>query len=144
MWYLVPWILLIFLWGRWMQALGLFVAAPLEGEKERKHMKKLALFGVLVALAVMPALAQAAPSTAVVNTVFKRGEYTSSRMPAPAEGVATLQRAHWYYDYNGVAWSNICQTPNFWVSFGSRYYLVGSGCVAQYNGMTASGVMVAR
>lgn len=106
-------------------------------------MKKLALFGALVALAVMPVLAQAAPSTAVVNTVLKRGEYTPSRAPAPTEGTVTLQRAHWYYDYNGVAWSNICQTPNFYVNFGSRYYVVGSGCVATYNGMTATGVMVA-
>ncbi len=127
-----------------MQALGLFFAAPLEGEKERKNMKKLALFGALVALAVMPALAQAAPSTAAVNAVFKRGQYTPYQVPAPPEGVATLRRAAWYYDYNGVAWSNICQTPNFWVSFGSRYYIVGSGCVASYGGMTATGIMVAR
>ncbi len=121
---------------------GLCIAAPLEGEKERKYMKKLALFGALVALAVVPVLAQAAPSTAVVNTVLKRGEYTPPRAPVTAEGGATLQRTHWYYDYNGVAWSNMCQTPNFYVYF-SRYYVVGSGCVATYNGMTATGVMVA-
>jgi hypothetical protein len=127
-----------------MQAPGLFVAAPLEGEKERKYMRKLAVFGALVALAIMPAFAQAAPSTAVVNTVFKRGVNAPLWKPAPTEGAATLQRVHWYYDYNGVAWSNICQTPDFWVSFGSRYYVVGSRCVATYAGMTAYGVMVAR
>lgn len=112
-------------------------------------MKKIVLVAALASL-VVPGIAVAQTTLPSEQQIIANANYVrdasghvlsdSSRGERPA----MLQRVHWYYDANGVAWSNICQTPNFWVSFGQRYYVVGSQCIARYNGMEAWGVMVAR
>lgn len=101
---------------------------------------------ICAAIATIPCAAIARNQTATAKTtpaIYATQPSVDTTKSTPASNTGSFKHATWFVGNDGLLYSNICQTPDFWVAF-ARYYLVGSGCVARLNGLVEEGVMVQR
>jgi hypothetical protein len=110
--------------------------------RKRVYMKRILHIAAGIALcAPISAIAQGDASTKIAPAVLVENMPPSGENMGSSTEKPRLHMAEWFVGDDGLVYSNICQTPYFWVRF-RRYYLVGSGCVATNGYTTATGVMI--